>query len=308
MSRSLRVALVQLAVEDGRPGVNLERATAMMRAAPPADLFVLPELWTTGYAHESWARIADDETPAVLEAIAALSSELDAYIAGSMIARNARGGLVNRLWVVAPETEPARLGSPHAGGTTHYDKGHLFAPMGEDRFLVSGGERVATTIRGWTTALSICFDLRFPEMYRADALDGAELFLVASEWPSVRAGTQRLLARARAIENQAFLTLCNRVGTAADGTRFGGGSIVVAPDGAVIADAGGEEVVVHATIDVATLESVRSPVPLIRLRREGLDWAAPDAERGTSPSPAAPGAPRQGPAAARDRLSGTITT
>src|SRR5690606_41343263 len=151
-----------------------------------------------------------------------------------------------------------------------YDKGHLFAPMGEARHLSPGSRRVVAPLAGWRAGLSICFDLRFPEMYRADALDGAELFLVVSAWPAVRAEAQRVLARARAIENQAFVVLCNRVGTAADGTRFDGGSVVVAPDGKIVADAGDAEGVTHATLDAEMIRAVRRQMPLLEIRRQVL--------------------------------------
>ena len=263
-ARQLRVALIQLAICDGQPAVNLEHAAASIRSAGPADLYVLPELWTTGYAHDTWARVADQETPAIVESLAALAAERGAYIAGSMISRNERGALVNRLWLVPPD----------GAAPVHYDKGHLFAPMGEDRYLSPGDRRVVASLGGWRAGLSICFDLRFPEMYRADALDGAELFLIVSEWPAARAEAQRVLARARAIENQAFVVLCNRVGTAADGTRFDGGSVVVAPDGSILADAGGDEGIARATLDVDAIRALRRQMPLLELRREGLDWAA----------------------------------
>lgn len=260
-ARRLRVALIQLAIRDGQPAMNLERATALIRSAGPADLYVLPELWTTGYAHDTWARVADRETPAIVESLAALAAECGAYIAGSMISRDVRGALVNRLWLVPPT----------GAAPVHYDKGHLFAPMGEDRYLSPGSRRVVAPLGGWRAGLSICFDLRFPEMYRADALDGAELFVVVSEWPAARAQAQRVLARARAIENQAFVVLCNRVGTGADGTRFDGGSVVVAPDGRIMADAGDGEGAACATLDVEAIHALRRQMPLLELRREGLD-------------------------------------
>jgi predicted amidohydrolase len=280
-ARRLRVALVQLAIRDGQPAVNLERATASIRSAGPADLYVLPELWTTGYAHDTWARVADRETPAIVEALRALAAECGAYIAGSMISRDERGALVNRLWLVPPT----------GAAPVHYDKGHLIALMGEDRYLSPGDRRVVTPLGGWRAGLSICFDLRFPEMYRADALDGAELFVVVSEWPAARAEAQRVLARARAIENQAFVVLCNRVGTAADGTRFDGGSVVVAPDGKIMADAGGDEGVARATLDVGAIHAVRRQMPLLELRREGLDWATSGGSHRPAYAGRPPGAP-----------------
>jgi len=153
-----------------------------------------------------------------------------------------------------------------------YDKGHLFAPMLEDRYLAAGPVRVRATVGEWTAALSVCFDLRFPELYRLDALAGAELFLVPSEWPAERADAMRLFARARAAENQAYLVLCNRTGTAADGTVFGGGSLIVAPDGEIQVAAPAGEQVLAATLDRSVIASLRKDQPLLAQRRPGLDW------------------------------------
>ncbi len=258
----MRVAVVQMQIEDGDPAVNLCRAAELINANPGADLYVLPELWTTGYAHGIWSDAARNSTPDICGDMQALAESNHAWIAGSMISHNAEGHLVNRLWGFSPER----------GTSVIYDKGHLFQPMQEHLHLVAGKHRVRHRIGGVETALSICFDLRFPEMYRRDAVDGAELFLVVSEWPHPRSETLRALARARAMENQAYLVLSNRVGLGADGTDFCGGSMVVAPDGAVLADAGDVESAVFAEIDAAKVREMRAAFPVLGLRAEGLDF------------------------------------
>lgn len=266
-----RIGLVQCEVTDGDAEGNLERLLAMVERAPAVDLLLLPELWTTGYAHARWPLVADRWTPLVTQRLMQLSRERDVSIAGSMISRNDAGELVNRLWLFAPDATPVV-----------YDKGHLFAPMREDEFLVAGRSRVRVPWRGWTLGLSICFDLRFPEMYRLDAVAGADLFLVVAEWPSERSDALRTLARARAIENQAVLALCNRVGIGADDTRFGGGSMIVAPDGAVLVDAGAEAGIFVAEIDRSTVVSLRTATPVFRHRHPSLDGVdgAPSATGG----------------------------
>jgi len=258
----LGVGLVQMEVADGRVRDNLERAVTLIRGAPRAGLYLLPELWSTGYAHEGWRKSAEDDTPALCKALQRLSTECAASIAGSMISLDDAGRLTNRFWLFAPDgRRPAT-----------YDKGHLFSPLREDHYLAAGARRVRVPIAGWTAALSICFDLRFPEMYRRDALEGADLFLVVAEWPAARASALRVLARARAIENQAFLALCNRVGTADDGLVFGGSSALFGPDGSVIVDAGAGEQVVVGTIDRALVTTAQNLAPVLELRRAGLDW------------------------------------
>jgi predicted amidohydrolase len=109
-------------------------------------------------------------------------------------------------------------------------------------------------------------------MYRLDALAGADLFLVVAEWPLPRSEMLRILARTRAAENQLFLALCNRTGVASDGLPFGGGSVIVAPDGAVIVDAGAAEGIAMATIDQRRIGTIRTEFPVLSLRAQGLDW------------------------------------
>ncbi|MBI3608064.1 MAG: carbon-nitrogen family hydrolase [Nitrospirae bacterium] len=258
----MRIALVQMSIEDGDAPRNLRHAEELTSGAPPADLYMLPELWTTGYAHEAWDRVAEDETLRVCASLQQRSRDLGAWIAGSMITRTPDGSLVNRLWLFGPEgSEPIS-----------YDKGHLFGPMGEKKYLVPGARRISRPLGEWTAALSICFDLRFPEMYRRDAVDGADLFLVVAEWPHPRCEVLQTLVRARAVENQAYLALCNRIGLARDGTRFCGGSVIVGPDGRIVVDAGQEEGVYVGEVEHALVTRVRAELPVLDQRMAGLDW------------------------------------
>lgn len=257
---SLRVVLLQLAVEDGEPARNAERALAALRAAPPAELYLLPELWTTGYAHASWPRAADDHTPRIARELQAVSDARGAWVAGSMVSRRDDGRLANRLWLQGP-----------GRAAVCYDKAHLFAPMGEPGHLAAGAARVEGEIAGVPSALSICFDLRFPGMYRRSAVAGAELFVVASAWPHPRSETIRLLARARAAENQAYLLLCNRAGAGADGTSFCGGSAVIGPDGTVLADAGEAAGTIAATLDLELVRAARTRLAVLDRAVAGVD-------------------------------------
>lgn len=258
----MRIALVQMSIKDGDPNQNLHHAEELILSGPKADLYLLPELWTTGYAHETLGDVANLDTLRILAHLQRRSREWGAWVAGSMITRREDSCLVNRLWVVNPDgREPS-----------FYDKGHLFAPMGEDRYLARGMTRVHFELNGWTVGLSICFDLRFPEMYRRDAIDGVELFLVVAEWPHPRCEILQTLARARAIENQTFLALCNRTGQARDGTRFCGNSAVFGPDGTVLVAAKEEEGVYVATVDGREVERMRTQLSVLSLRVRGLDW------------------------------------
>lgn len=258
-----RIGLVQMRIVDGRPDANVARAEGFLTAAPQADVYLLPELWTSGYAHDRWASIAASSTPQVVQWMTDIAAARNAFVGGSLITRRTSdGALVNRFRLIAPD-----------GTRVSYDKGHLFAPLAEDTHLGAGNRRVRTQVQGWTAALSICFDLRFPEQYRLDAVDGAELFLVASEWPEPRCSVFNALIRARAIENQAVLAVCNRVGPGEPDLTYCGGSAVIAPDGTMLAGAGQEECVVVAEVDREAVLEARRALPVLPLRAAGLDWA-----------------------------------
>jgi predicted amidohydrolase len=259
----MRIALAQLAVIDGDAWANVERAEAMLRevARERPDVALLPELWTTGYAHDSWGPVADAETPKVMDRLAALSGELGIVIGGSMVHRRADGGLMNRFTLTAPD------GTVMAS----YDKSHLFMPMREHEFLAAGDAREHGAVGKAPVALSICYDLRFPAMYRASAQEGTELFLVVSEWPDPRAAVLRTLATARAVENQAFLALCNRTGTGADGTTFCGGSMVVSPSGEILLDLGRDEGTGVVEVRLREVAMTRAMLPVLTQDVVGVD-------------------------------------
>ena len=256
-----RLALVQMEIVDGEPARNIATADRMIAEHPGADLYLLPELWTSGYAHRRWPAIADGNTPGALDALRRTAAAQRALIGGTVISRNGDGRLVNRFWLVGPEGPVAR-----------YDKTHLFQPMDEPRHLVPGGERARVRVGPFTAALSICYDLRFPEMYRRDAVDGADLFLVPSEWPAERSDAMRTLAQARAIENQAYLALTNRTGRGGDGTEFGGGSLIVGPAGEIVAALGAQAGVATGVLEEPRVAGVRGPLAHYAGRRPGVDY------------------------------------
>jgi omega-amidase len=264
----MRIALVQMAVTDGNVQVNLERAEAFVRDAASGerpDIILLPEMWTTGYAHDSWAGAADRETPLVMERLSALAQELKVSIGGSMVTRREDGALTNRFTIVS--SDGSIVGA--------YDKSHLFSPLREKEFLAPGKNRVHATVGSEervSAAMSICYDLRFPGMYRASAYEGVPLFLVVSAWPEPRCVALRTLARARAVENQAFLALCNRVGPSSDGTQFCGGSMVVSPTGELLLDLGTTEGVGVTTVRLQESAAARAALRVLEDEVDEIDF------------------------------------
>jgi omega-amidase len=257
----VRVALVQCSVDPAGPEVNRARAFTLLDAAPGADLYLLPELWSTGYYHDQWQDAAARSTPAIVDALSAWAIERNATVGGSLISLRDDGTLANRYWW---------LGSD--GTRRWYDKVHLFAPLREVELLSAGDKPGRQRVHDWEVGQSTCYDLRFPEQYRRDALAGAGLFAVVSAWPDPRSEALRTLARARAIENQAWLALCNRPGPGEQGSMYCGGSMIVAPDGEIVCDAGRDEGVTVGVIDRTRFDAIRAANPTLCRRVEGIDW------------------------------------
>ena len=154
-----------------------------------------------------------------------------------------------------------------------YRKTHLFVlpPNDESSCYTPGSTFVNVPFGGFNFGLSICYDLRFPEVARALALQqGANVFLVSSAWPLPRVAHLRALAIARAIENQSYLVLANRTGMDA-GVTCCGTSTIIDPSGAVLASASGDgEELLVAEISAETIAEVRNKMPVFANRRTDL--------------------------------------
>lgn len=256
----MKVALIQMDVALGRPTENRARAADLVRqAAMDADLVVLPEMWTTGYClSELSGNLADREGKPTDAMLADLARECGVFLAGSRAVE--RAGRVFNL---------ATVHGPDGKLLAEYAKIHL-VPMMEEPLHLSPGDRFAVAdVDGVRCGLAICYDLRFPEMFRTLALDGAAVMIIPAEWPAVRLHHWRTLMQARAIENQCFVLGCNRVGS--DGKNdFPGHSMVIDPWGNVLAEGDEDECIIYATIDLAQVAEVRTRVPVFKDRRPDL--------------------------------------
>lgn len=257
----MQIALAQFDVKTGDTDANLATAAeyVTLAARRGAKLVVLPELWSSGYDLERsqmHARITQEK---VLPALTKLARRHHLYILGSVLRANARHEVFNA----------AVLLDPGAGPTRAYRKIHLFGPMRENQFLTPGRTTPIFHLPFGAIALAICYDLRFPELFRKYALKGAQLAILCAQWPAIRLEHWRTLVRARAIENQFFVVACNRVGTS-QRTRFGGHSMIVDPWGNVLREGAGEAALLTADIDFAAVNESRSRISALRDRQPAL--------------------------------------
>lgn len=257
----LTISLVQMDCLLGEPAHNFAQAAEAVAeaAARGSQLVLLPELWSTAYALDRGAEFASPLAAAVdgswFGRFAALAQQHGVWLAGSMLEER-DGHYYNCLALYDAQ------GRLHAA----YRKLHLFRLMAEDQYLQPGADAVLAETPWGKVGLSICYDLRFPELFRRYALEGARLMVVPAEWPHPRREHWRTLLRARAIENQCFIAACNRVGTT--GTdRFFGASALIDPWGEALVEGGEAPMLLTGTIDLAQVDAVRQRIPIFADRR-----------------------------------------
>jgi predicted amidohydrolase len=252
----MRTHLIQLAYgDDETPAERTARVAALVRAQAGADLVVLPELWPQGgFAYDRWEEHAQPLDGPAVQAMQAAARDLGATLhMGSLVERDEAGRLFNTSVL---------LGADGAVLTT-YRKIHLFGfGGGEPKLMTAGSDVVVHEGFG----LATCYDLRFPEMFRALLDRGTEVLLMPSAWPAKRVAHWSLLARARAVENQMYVVACNTAGTHA-GVPMGGRSVVVDPWGTVLAEAGDDEQVLVVDLDPGLVPETRSGFPVLADRR-----------------------------------------
>ena len=252
----VRVHVIQLGYGDGEsPADRTRRVAALVRAQQGADLVVLPELWPQGgFSYDRWEHDAEPIDGPVVEAMRAAARDVGAILhMGSLVERDEAGRLFNTSVLIGPD-----------GATlTTYRKVHLFGFGEGEPKLMSAGDGVAVHER---LGLATCYDLRFPEQFRLLLDAGAEVVLLVAAWPAKRVAHWRLLAQARAVENQSYVVACNTAGTHA-GVPMGGGSVVVGPWGTVLAEAGDDEEVLVVDLDLELVGATRAQFPVLADRR-----------------------------------------
>jgi len=253
----LSLSLGQMHIHLGEPEKNFERVRewTVEAARRGSALILFPELWSTGYDLENSSRYAAPLGEGLFARLSALAKEQRVALGGSIL--EAREGRAYNCFALFDKN--GQLAAV-------YRKVHLFRLMDEEKWLAPGEHLELVEAEWGMTGLGICYDLRFPEMFRKYALNGARLVLLPAEWPSRRAYHWQTLLRARAIENQMFIVGCNRVGES-KGEHFGGGSAVIDPWGETVIEGGSSETLLTAEIDLDKVDEVRNRIKVFEDRR-----------------------------------------
>ena len=245
------ISLGQMDSRGADPAYNFEctREWTAEAARRGSDIVIFPELWDIGYVVERASELAAPLGEGWFSRVAALAKEYGLYVTGSLT-EDREGTTCNSMAVFSPEGEMVGI----------YRKIHLFSPGDEDKYLTRGDEPLSLEMPWGRTGLSICYDLRFPELFRRYALEGANVILLTAAWPHPRLAHYRTLLRARAIENQLFMVGCNSVGGSQAEPCFGH-SAIIDPWGNVVVEGGETEVLLTAEIDLDMVSDVRERIP-----------------------------------------------
>lgn len=262
----LTISVAQIRVKQSDPEANLKKAEALIARASrrKSAIICFPEMWTTGF---SWAyneRIARDHEK-IIDRIANLAKRYKIWINGSTLALNEELKISNTSILFDPEGKRAG----------QYRKIHLFRIIHEDKHLAPGNSLCLVDTPWGPSALAICYDIRFPELFRAYAVKGVKIVFLPAAFPRPKLEHWKVLTRARAIENQMYFIGANQVGDEnlipGGKEQYAGNSVIVDPWGRTIAEAGEEkEELLTAEIDMDMVDDVRSKMKVLEDRRPEL--------------------------------------
>lgn len=267
----MKIAAVQFAGVPGSVHDNMEIIGTLARqgADEGCRLLLFPEISDLGYDFSSICAYGRSSWPEV-------STNL------SLMARDCGLTLVCGVCATqGPQLRNALVAwGPDGHMVARYDKTHLFSsPEANERSVFHPGKRIVVfDMEGIRFGLSICYDLRFPELFRAQALGGAHVMLVASAWPRRRIEIWKTLSMARALENQCFLLGANRVG-ATSAFTCGGCSLFASPSGDLTLAAPDQNALLTAEISLSALAEVRAAIPSLKDRRPELYANLPQPSR-----------------------------
>ncbi|MGH9356382.1 MAG: carbon-nitrogen family hydrolase [Terriglobia bacterium] len=255
----MKIAAIQMDIVLGNVAANQKKALAMIEEGlrAGAKLFVLPEMWTTGYKLRELEKLAEPENGPSIQKLRSVAKQNKVEIIAGSIAEIADGKIYNTAYAIN------RTGDVVA----KYRKIHMSGLANEEKYVNPGTCKCAFDLSFGKAGLIICYDIRFTELPRALALGGCEALFVPAEWPAVRGKHWRALNIARAIENQMFVIAVNRVGKDESDVFFGH-SLVIDPWGEVLAEGSEERAeVVTADADFGSIAEIRKRIPVFADRR-----------------------------------------
>jgi predicted amidohydrolase len=250
---SLLFYVIQMDIVWKAKSENLNKVQQLFRTVKPesGSVVVLPEMFTTGFCMD-FEEICEEPGGHTEKLLSKLASDYEVLIIAGISLKSDSGKGKNSAVAIKPDGSVA----------FRFVKLHPFNPANEELYYERGCEVVVADYSGWKISPFICYDLRFPESYRAAALGGAEILITIANWPEKRASHWLPLLQARAIENLAYVVGVNRIGCSPE-NRYSGESIILNPWGEVVISAGKSECIIRAELKKETINNIRKNFPCL---------------------------------------------
>lgn len=245
---NIKIAVVQTDLHWENVDANLTMLSDIINNAETADIFILPEMFTTGFSMQP-EKFAKESYQKGLEWLQQTAQTKQAAIVGSIMVEDG-GQYYNRLFFVTPSNQ-----------VYQYDKKHLFSLGNEQQHYAAGNQSIIIDYLGWRIKPLVCYDLRFPVWSRNT--EDYELLLYVANWPEKRIYHWRSLLIARAIENQCYVAASNRIGADANGIDHNGNSMVIEYSGNVLNEDAGSKVVLYQTLSKQALNKYKKSFPFL---------------------------------------------
>jgi omega-amidase len=246
--KQLTVSVIQTELIWENVDANLQQFTQLLNNAAPADIYVLPEMFTTGFSMQP-EKFASESHTKGLAWLKQTAANKNAAIIGSLMVDD-EGKYFNRLFFVTPQQQ-----------VYTYDKKHLFSLGNEQNHYTAGTQLLLVDYLGWKICPLVCYDLRFPAWARNS--HNYDLLIYVANWPERRAYHWRNLLVARAIENQTYVAACNRIGADGSGVTHNGNSMLIDCSGQVIAESINASSVLTHTFSKEAQQQYRASFPFL---------------------------------------------
>lgn len=246
----MKISLVQYNPEWENPAENIKKVNSLLENLPETDVVILPELTLTGFTMAS-DKYGEEEDGISSKYFISLASRLRKHIFAGLIERDGDKFYNNLMHF-----------DKNGLITARYRKIHPFSFADEDKFYSAGKDLIITKIDNVRIGLTICYDLRFPELYRKYAKEGIDILINIANWPTKRVIHWSTLLKARAIENQCYMVGVNRCGTDPF-NEYSGHSGVYDPLGEELVTIVNEEAVKTVEIHIEKVKEIREKLPFL---------------------------------------------
>lgn len=250
----MKIALVQLDIVWESKKINCDRAEFFIKKAlqENCDIIAFPEMFNTGFSMNV-AAIAEDENGKTALYLSRMAKRYGI---------NLIAGFATKAFKEKKGRNMAFVYDRKGELVSKFTKLHPFSLSNEDRYYIPGRDTVTFNLDGMPSSIFICYDLRFPEVFRKIAREVQSIFVIAN-WPTARKEQWELLLKARALENQCFVIGVNRIGTDGNGIRYPGASHIYNPSGIDICSGGEKEEFVTGIINPDDVNTIRSNFPVL---------------------------------------------